>query len=199
MSGGTQVHPATRIVLVDDEALIRMGMRAILESAGHVIVGEAASGSEALELIFRVAPDLVLLDIRMPDLDGIEVARRLKAQSPVPVVFVTAFSDRALLSEAAEAGGYAYIVKPVNEREVLAAVELAFARWQELRGALDALETRKLVERAKGILMRRLGLSEDEAYRLLHRRSRNLRRAMREVARDILTADETFAGRKGPA
>lgn len=189
---------AKRIVIADDEAVIRMGVRCILEDAGHTVVGEASSGSEALRLVRELSPDLVLLDIRMPPPDGIEVARRLKADSPAPVIFLTAFSDRQLLADAAEAGGYAYIVKPLNEREVLAAVEMASARWNELDAVKDALETRKLVERAKGILMQRLGLREDDAYRLLHRRSRHLRRPLRDVARDVLLADEAFRPRSTP-
>ncbi len=185
-----------RIVIADDEAVIRMGVRCILEDAGHTVVGEASSGRDALALVAELAPDLVLLDIRMPSPDGIEVARRLKADAPVPVIFLTAFSDRALLAEAADAGGYAYIVKPINEGEVLAAIEVVSARWNELHAAKDALETRKLVERAKGILMQRLNLSEDDAYRLLHRRSRNLRKQMRDVAHDILATDQAFRQQK---
>ncbi len=185
-----------RIVIADDEAVIRMGVRCILEDAGHTVVGEASSGRDALALVAELAPDLVLLDIRMPSPDGIEVARRLKTDAPVPAIFLTAFSDRALLAEAADAGGYAYIVKPINEGEVLAAIEVTSARWNELHAAKDALETRKRVERAKGILMQRLNLSEDDAYRLLHRRSRNLRKQMREVAHDILATDQAFRQQK---
>lgn len=198
MGGRAQTIPGKRIVIADDEAVIRLGVRCIMEDAGHTIVAEASSGAEVLSLVPKVSPDLVLLDIRMPEPNGIEVARRLKADFPVPIVFVTAFSDRRLLSEAADAGGYAYIVKPVNEREVLAAVELGSARWTELQAAKEALETRKLVERAKGVLMQALGLGEDDAYHLLHKRSRNLRRPLREVARDVLSADQVFRPRNAP-
>ena len=192
MAGRVGTIAGKRVVIGDDEAVIRMGVRAILEDAGHTVVGEASSGSDALKVIPEVVPDLALLDIRMPSPDGMEVARRLRAEFPVPVVFLTAFSDRRLLFEAAEAGGYGYIVKPVREGEILAAVEVAAARWDELHAAKDALETRKLVERAKGILMQRLNLSEDDAHHLLHRRSRHLRRAVREVARDILETEEAI-------
>lgn len=181
-----------RIVIVDDEALIRMGLRRILEDAGHTVVAEASSGAEALRLVPETSPDLVILDIRMPEPNGIEVARRLKVEYPVPIIFLTAFSDQQLLKDAADAGGYAYIMKPVNEPAVLAAIQMVTARWNDLQAAKDALETRKLVERAKGILMRMLGLSEEDAYRLLHRRSRFLRRPMRDIARDILVADQVF-------
>jgi len=184
-----------RIVIADDEAIIRMGVRAILEDAGHQVVGEASTGGDVLRLVPEVVPDLVVLDIRMPSPDGIEVARRLRAEFPVPIVFLTAFSDKQLLLEAAQAGGYGYIVKPVQDGEILAAVEVAAARWNELHAAKDALETRKIVERAKGILMRRLNMSEEDAYQLLHRRSRHLRRAMREVAHDILETDQAIRRR----
>ena len=187
-----------RIAIADDEALIRMGLRRILEDAGHAIVGEASSGSEALRLVPKVLPDLVVLDIRMPEPNGIEVAHRLKVDCPVPIIFLTGFSDPQLVKDAADAGGYAYIVKPLDERAVLAAVEMVTARWSELQAAKDALETRKLVERAKGILMRMLGLSEDDAHRLLHQRSRHLRKPMRDVARDILVADQVFRPGKPP-
>ncbi len=196
MTGRPRTPTARRIVIADDEAVIRMGVRCILEDAGHTVVGEASSGTDALRLIPELAPDLVLLDIRMPSMDGVEVARRLRTDFPVPIIFLTAFSDRTLLRDAAEAGGYAYIVKPVNEGEVLAAVEVVGARWNELHEAKEALETRKLVERAKGILMQRLNLSEDDAYHLLHRRSRNLRKKMREVAHEVLATDQTFRQQK---
>jgi len=182
-----------RILVADDEAIVRMGLRRLLEDAGHTVVGEASSGAEVLALARATAPDLAVLDIRMPGLDGIEAARRLQADRPLPVVFLTALTDRAVWQEAARVGGYAYIVKPVSDPEVLAAVELALARWADLRAARERLETRRLVERAKGMLMQRLGLSEDDAYRLLHRRSRSLRRPMRDVARAILTAAQVMA------
>jgi response regulator NasT len=189
---GPSKDAGKRIVIVDDEAVIRMGLRRILEDAGHTVVAEAASGEEALRLVPEASPHLVILDIRVPEPNGIEIARRLKVEYPVPIVFLTAFSDRELLQDAADAGGYAYIIKPVNERAVLAAIEMVVARWHDLQAAKDALETRKLVERAKGILMRMLGLNEDDAYRLLHRRSRYLRKPMRDIARDILVADQVF-------
>jgi response regulator NasT len=195
-----RARPTTgkRILIADDEAVIRMGVRCIMEDAGHTIVAEATSGAEVLSLVPTLSPDLVVLDIRMPEPNGIEVAQRLKAEFPIPVVFLTAFSDQQLINAAADAGGYAYIVKPVNERAVLAAIEMATARWRDLQEAKEALETRKLVERAKGILMRMLGLSEDDAYHLLRKRSRGLRKPMRDVARDVLAADQVIRPRPDP-
>lgn len=187
-----------RIVIAEDEAVVRMGVRAILEAAGYRVAGEAANGEECLELVRSCDPDLVILDVRMSPPDGIEVARRLRETSPRPVVFLTAFSDRQLLEAAAEAGAYGYVVKPVVGAELLAAVELAWARWRDLQEAREALQTRKLVERAKGVLMRRLGLGEEEAYRLLQRRSRNLRRPMREVAQAVLVHEEIVSQSSKP-
>ena len=181
-----------RIVIVDDETIIRMGVRCILEEAGYTIVGEASCGSEALTAVHNTSPDLVVLDIRMPGSDGIDVAQRWRAEAPVPVGFLTASGEGALAAAAADAGAYGYVMKPVQEPELLAAVAVAAARAGDAAAAREALETRKLVERAKGIMMRRLGLSEDDAYRLLQRRSRNTRRSMRAIAQDVLSADETF-------
>ncbi len=182
-----------RVVIAEDEAAVRMGVRALLEEAGYQVVGEARNGQECLEQVQAHDPDLVLLDVRMPPPDGIQVARQLRESSPRPVVFLTAFGDRHLLEAAAEAGAFGYVVKPVVGAELVAALELAWARWQELQDARQALEARKLVERAKGVLMRRLGLGEEEAYRLLQRRSRNLRRPMREVAQAVLVHEEVIS------
>ncbi len=183
------------MVVAEDEALVRMGVRAVLEEAGYRVVGEAADGEQCLEQVRLHDPDLVILDVRMPPPDGIEVARRLRDTSPRPVVFLTAFGDRDLLTAAAAAGAFGYVVKPVVGAELLAALELAWARWRELTEAREALETRKLVERAKGVLMRRLGLGDEEAYRLLQRRSRHSRRPMRDVAREVLAYDEVVSRR----
>jgi len=185
-----------RILIADDEPLIRMGVRRILLDAGHEVVGEAASGREVLELVDRLQPDLLVLDIRMEPTDGIEVARQVAGR--VPVVFLTAYGDRELLEAAEEVGAYAYITKPLVESELRAAVALSYRRFQEVRKAREALETRKIVERAKGILMKRLGLDEEEAYRLLQRRARNQRRTMREVAQAVLDSDALISQRRPP-
>jgi len=177
-----------RILIADDEPLIRMGVRRILEDAGYQVVAEAASGEEAIALFHRHAPDLVILDIRMAPGDGIEVARAIRGRATI--IFLTAYGDRELILAAAEVGAYAYVVKPLVESELLAAIQLAQARSGELSKALRALEDRKVIERAKGVLMKRLGLDEEEAYRLLQRRARNQRKPMREVAQAILTMEE---------
>ncbi|HYM68293.1 MAG TPA: response regulator [bacterium] len=189
--GGT-TSVVGRIVIADDETVIRMGVRCILEEAGYAVVGEASSGDEVVAMVRDAVPDLVVLDIRMPGPDGIEVARRLRTEAPVPVVFLTAYGDRTLAAAAAEVGAYGYVMKPVQEAELLAAVAVAAARAGDAAAARAALETRKLVERAKGIMMHRLGLTADEAYRLLQRRSRNSRKAMRAIAEDVLSADAVF-------
>ncbi|MDR5708769.1 MAG: response regulator [Armatimonadota bacterium] len=185
-----------RILIADDEPLIRMGVRRILEEAGHEVVGEVASGREALELVDRLQPDLLVLDIRMEPTDGIEVARRVTGR--VPVVFLTAYGDRELLEAAREVGAYAYITKPLVPSELLAAVTLSHQRFREVQRAREALEARKVIERAKGILMKRLGLDEEEAYRLLQRRARNQRKTMREVAQAILDSDALISHRRPP-
>ncbi|MDR5694336.1 MAG: response regulator [Armatimonadota bacterium] len=178
-----------RVVIADDETVIRLGVRTILEEAGYTVVGEASAGGQVLGLVEELNPDVVVLDIKMPDINGIEVARRLHHQHPVPVVFLTAFGDQELIRLAKEAGGFAYVVKPIQGAEIVAAVELARARWQDLQSLRETLETRKLVERAKGILMRKLGIGEEDAYRLLHRFSRSQRKPLRKVAEAVIAKE----------
>ena len=182
-----------RIVIADDEAVIRLGLRAMLEDHGYQVVGEAADGRRALELAQKLRPDLVFLDIKMPGVDGLQAARALLADRRVPVIILTAYADRAFVEQARAAGVLAYLVKPIRESELAPAVEMALGRFgeiQELReevGALEeTLQTRKLVERAKGVLMRREGLDEAAAYAALQRRARDSRRTMKEVAEGIL-------------
>ncbi len=179
---------ATRVIVADDESVIRMGLGAILRDAGHEIVGEAATANEVFELVQRTPADVVLLDLKMPGMDALEAARRLWKEFALPVVFVTAFSDQDLIGQATNAGAFAYVVKPVREEQLLAAIAVAVARWADLRQAREALETRKLVERAKGILMKRFGIGEEEAHLLLHRQSRNMRKPVRKVAEALLTS-----------
>jgi len=177
-----------RVIIADDEAIIRMGLRAMLEDAGYEIVGEASTADEVFEMLPQQPADVVLLDIKMPGMDTLQAARLLKRDFALPVVFVTAFSDRDLLREAGAAGALGYVVKPVREDQLLAALEMALARGADLRQLAETLETRKIAERAKGVLMKRLGIGEEEAHLLIHRRARDLRRSVREVADGILSA-----------
>jgi two-component system, response regulator PdtaR len=188
---------ALKILIADDEPVIRMGLKAMLEEHGYKVVGEASDGEEAVTLAQKTAPDLIFMDIKMPGLDGISAAATIMSRTPKPIILLTAWSERDLVQRAQEAGVLAYLVKPVREAELVPAIEIAMARFAELRtlqqevGNLkDTLETRKLVERAKGILMTREGVDEQEAFQRIQRQSRNTRTPMREIARAILVSDE---------
>jgi response regulator NasT len=186
-----------RVLIVDDEAIIRMGLRAMLEEKGYQVIGEAGDGDRALELAKLLKPDLIFLDIKMPGMDGIETAAAIMRDRPTPIILLTAYSDRSLINRAKEAGVLAYLMKPFKESDLVPTIEIALARFQEIQalrrevGDLkETLETRKLVERAKGILMKRYGLSEEEAFQRIQRQSRNLRRPMKEIAEAIILAEE---------
>ncbi len=182
-----------RIIIADDEAVIRMGLRAMLEERGYAVVGEAAEGRRAVDLVEKLRPDLVFLDIKMPGLDGLAAAEQLIAAHRVPVIILTAYGDRALIERAREAGVMGYLMKPLREADLEPAIQVALARYRDLQALAeevtdlqDALETRKLVERAKAALMQRLGLSDEEAYRRIQAASRAARRPMKDVAREVL-------------
>ena len=181
-----------RILLAEDESIIRMGLRRILEDAGHRVVA-APDGRTAVKLARQTGPDLAILDIKMPGLDGLEVARQIYARRPLPIVVLTAYGDRELVEQAAELPILAYLIKPVDEQELLATLEVVTARFAEqqhlIRQANDLeerLESRKVVERAKGVLMQRESLGEKEAYLRIQRQARQERRTMRQVAEAIL-------------
>ncbi len=181
-----------RVLIADDEAVIRLGLRTMLEEQGYRVVGEAADGARALDLVRKLRPDLVLLDIKMPGVDGLQAARELGARHAVPVIILTAYADREFVDRAAAAGVLAYLVKPVRESDLRPAIETALARFREIQalraevGSLeDALATRKVVERAKGVLMRQ-GWTEEDAFAHIQRQARTTRRTMRAVAEEIL-------------
>src|SRR5215218_8863237 len=182
-----------RILIAEDETIIRMDLRALLEGAGFEVCAEARDGEEAVELARAERPDLALLDVKMPRLDGIEAARRILDERPIPIVMVTAYGERELVSRAVEAGVFGYLVKPFRENDLLPAIEAARARHAELEALREeaeslseALATRKVVERAKGLLMEREGLSEGEAFARLRRASQASNRPMRVVAEAIV-------------
>jgi response regulator NasT len=187
--------PQTRLVIADDESLIRMNLKETLVGLGYLVVGEAGDGVSAINLARELRPDMVIMDIKMPKLDGIKAAEVLTQERLAPVVLLTAYSDRDLVERAKEAGVVSYLVKPFREADLLPALEVAMARFTELR-ALDkqlgdlkeALETRKVVERAKGFLMEKQGLSETEAFRRIQQLSMNTRKPMKEIAQSILLA-----------
>jgi response regulator NasT len=187
---------ALRVLLADDESLRVMSLKGQLESIGHKVIAEAANGKEAVNLARELKPDLAILDIKMPEMDGIEAARTITQERPIPIILLTAFSERELAERAAEANVAAYLMKPVSEHDLLPAIALAVSRFKEFQALhrevddlRDALETRKLVERAKGILMRRLNLTEEEAFRRMQRRSQNENKKLGEIANAIITAD----------
>jgi AmiR/NasT family two-component response regulator len=187
---------ALRVLVADDESLRVMSLKAQLESIGHKVIAEAANGKEAVNLARELKPDLAILDIKMPEMDGIEAAQTITQERPIPIILLTAFSEKELAERAAEANVAAYLMKPVSESDLLPAIALAVSRFKEFQALhrevddlRDALETRKLVERAKGILMRRLNLTEEEAFRRMQRRSQNENKKLGEIAEAIITAD----------
>ncbi len=197
MSETVQNGTAPRIVIADDESLIRLDLREMLTELGYDVVGEAGDGQAALELARKLRPDLVIMDIRMPGVDGIAAAEELTREKIAPVVLLTAYSDQGLVERAKDAGVVGYVVKPFRQTELLPVIELSIARFDEFRslerevGDLkEALETRKLVERAKGILMETHGLRESEAFHRIRKTSMDARKSMKEVAEAVLLAHE---------
>jgi len=185
-----------RIVIAEDEAIIRLDLREILEGQGYDVVGEAGRGDEAVALVRSLRPDLAILDVKMPGLDGISAARIITEERLAAVLVLTAFSQRDLVEDARDAGALAYLVKPFQERDLVPAIEVALARRAE-RVALEAevadlkdrLETRKLLDRAKGRLMDAHGLDEQVAWRFLQTAAMNGRTTLGAVARAVLDGD----------
>ncbi len=182
-----------RVVIAEDEALIRLDLREMLEEEGFAVVGEAADGETAVALVTEHRPDLAVLDVKMPRLDGISAAEQIAAGRLAAVVMLTAFSQRELVERARAAGAMAYLVKPFTKADLVPAVEMAMARFDELTtlesevsDLQERLETRKLVDRAKGVLQARDGLDEAAAYRWVQRASMDRRLSMRQVAEQVL-------------
>jgi response regulator NasT len=192
-----------RVVIAEDEALIRLDLKEMLEEEGYQVAGEAADGEKAVELASALKPDLVILDVKMPILDGISAAERIAAMQIAPVVILTAFSQRELVERARDAGAMAYLVKPFTKADLMPAIEIAVSRFQEI-SALGAevetlrerLEVRKILDRAKGRLQSERGLSEPEAFRWIQKTSMNRRATMRAVAEAVLAGElpEDLAG-----
>jgi two-component system, response regulator PdtaR len=191
----------TRIIIADDESLIRMDLREMLTNLGYLVVGEVADGRSAVNQARELRPDIIIMDIKMPDMDGIEAAQTLTEERIAPVVLLSAYSQRDLVQRAREAGVVAYLIKPYREEELAPAIEVALARFQEFK-ELEAqvtdlqlaLETRKLVDRAKGILMDKQGLSEAEAFRKIQKMSMDNRKPMKDVAEAIILAHQVGQG-----
>jgi response regulator NasT len=183
----------TRVVIAEDEALIRLDLKEMLEEEGYTVVGEAGDGQQAVELAREHKPDLVILDVKMPVLDGISAAEKIAEESIAPVLMLTAFSQRDLVERARDAGAMAYLVKPFSKSDVVPAIEMAVSRFTELR-ALEKevedlsqrLETRKLVDRAKSVLQTEYGLTEPAAFRWIQKTSMDRRMSMRQVAEAVI-------------
>jgi response regulator NasT len=191
----------TRVIIADDESLIRMDLREMLTNLGYLVVGEVADGRSAVNQARELRPDVVVMDIKMPDMDGIEAAKILTEERVAPVVLLSAYSQRELVERAREAGVVAYLVKPYREEELAPAIEVALARFAEFKDLekqvadlQQALETRKLVDRAKGILMDKQGLTEAEAFRKIQKMSMDNRKAMKDVAEAIILAHQVGQG-----
>ena len=189
------------VVIAEDEALIRMDLAEMLTEEGYDVVGQAGDGAKAVELAESLRPDLVILDVKMPVLDGISAAERIASQRIAPVVILTAFSQRDLVERARDAGAMAYLVKPFSVTDLVPAIEMAVSRFAELTlleaevaDLQDRLETRKAVDRAKSVLQQQLQLSEPEAFRWIQKTAMDLRISMRQVAEGVVTHGPGIAG-----
>ncbi len=185
-----------RLLIADDEPIIRLDLRRTLENMGHIVVGEAGDGAQAVEQSRELKPDLAILDIKMPNMDGIDAAKIISTEGIAPVLLLTAYSQKDLVDRARDAGVFAYLVKPFKEAELMPAIEIAIARFEEflelekeVEKMEDKLETRKSVDRAKGILMDQYGLKEQDAFRRIQVQSMNTRKSMREIAEAIIIAN----------
>jgi response regulator NasT len=186
-----------RVLIADDESIRLLSLRKQLATLGHQVVAEASTGDEAIALAASTSPDLAILDIKMPVMDGIEAAEKITQARPIPIILLTAYDEAQLVERAARANISAYLMKPVAEEDLLPAITLALARFrqfqalrQEVADLREALEARKTIERAKGILMRRLNLSEEEAFRRLQKQSQDTNRKLAQVAEAIVVADQ---------
>jgi AmiR/NasT family two-component response regulator len=190
-----------RVVIAEDEALIRLDLAEMLGEEGYDVVGQAGDGERAVELAEELRPDLVVLDVKMPKLDGISAAQRIAEKRIAPVVILTAFSQRELVERARDAGAMAYLVKPFSKNDLVPAVEMAVSRFAELQmleaevaDLTERLETRKMVDRAKGVLQQQLDLSEPESFRWIQKTAMDLRLSMRQVAEGVITHGPGIAG-----
>ncbi len=196
MTSPSSTPAARRVLLAEDEALIRLDLKEMLQEEGYDVVGEVGDGESAVRIAEQLRPDLVILDVKMPGMDGITAAERIAAGRIAPVVILTAFSQRDLVERARDAGAMAYLVKPFQKRDLMPAIEMAVSRHAEIVSLesevstlAERLEARKIVERAKGVLQAEHGLSEPEAFRWIQRTSMNRRSTMRSVAEAIIAGE----------
>jgi two-component system, response regulator PdtaR len=200
VKGGEERPPLGRVVIAEDEAIVRLDLKEILLTAGYVVVGETGRGDEAVQLVDEHLPDLAILDVKMPGMDGIRAAREITSRHDVVVLLLTAFSQRDLIEEARDSGVAAYLVKPFQPRELLPAIAGVLAKARQDRaieaeqssdGAEDKIATRRLVDEAKQILMDRDGLPEDEAFGFIQRTAMQTRARMRDVAQQVVDGSLT--------
>ncbi|MDQ1404301.1 MAG: two-component system, response regulator PdtaR [Actinomycetota bacterium] len=187
---------AVRVVIAEDEAIIRLDLKEILEEEGYEVVGETGRGDEAVELVKEHGPDLAILDIKMPGMDGLSAAREISAERGAAVLILTAFSQRNLIEEARDAGALAYLVKPFQKSELIPAIEVALGRYREMKALEgevssleDQLETRKVVDRAKGMLMDRHAMAEADAFSFIQKTAMRERLTMKAVAQKIIDGE----------
>ena len=200
MAENPRAQARRRVVIAEDEALIRLDLAEMLADEGYEVVGQAGDGQEAVRLVEDLRPDLAVLDVKMPKLDGISAAERIASQRIAPVVILTAFSQRELVVRARDAGAMAYLVKPFSPSDLVPAVEMAVSRFAELTALeaevtdlTDRLETRKLVDRAKGVLQESLQIDEPAAFRWIQKTAMDLRLSMRAVAQGVIDHGPTVA------
>lgn len=184
----------TRVLVAEDEALIRLDLVELLTDEGFEVVAQAADGEEAVKLARELEPDLIIMDVKMPKLDGITAAETLAEERIAPIVMLTAFSQRELVERARDAGAMAYVVKPFDGTELIPAIEIAMGRFaeikaieEELANLEDRFESRKIIDQAKGMLQEGLGLTEPEAFRWIQKTAMDLRKSMREVAEGVIS------------
>jgi response regulator NasT len=185
-----------RVLIAEDEALIRLDLKEMLEEEGYEVIGEAGNGQQAVDLARELTPDIVILDVKMPVLDGISAAEKIVGESIAPVVMLTAFSQRELVERAVDAGAMAYVVKPFGKADLLPTIEIAVSRHQQMRALSeevadlsDRLESRKMIDRAKGKLQSEHGMSEPDAFRWIQKTAMDGRSSMRAVAEAVLAAN----------
>ena len=186
---------ALKAVIAEDEQLTRTIIRARLEKLGHDVVAEACDGQQAIEAARLHHPDVIIMDIKMPNMDGIEAARSIMQERPTAILFLSSFNEQELVEQAGDTGALAYLMKPFRKEDLGPALEMAVRRFREINSKgkeiedlKEALETRKIIERAKGILMDRHRMSEEEAFKRIHFQARNQNKKMREIAQSIITA-----------
>jgi response regulator NasT len=187
------------IILAEDESIILMGIKSNIESLGHQVIAQAYDGVEAVKLALEKEVDLIIIDINMPKMDGIEAVERINKEKFVPAIIVTGYNDEKLINRASRAGAFAYLIKPVDVNDIKPAINIAWARFEEFKKVLSeldnsqkALEARKIIEKAKGIVMDRKGIKESRAMKFLQKKSNETNKKMIVIAKEIIEADQKF-------